>query len=198
MAISLKKREPISLKKMGNGIENIKVGIEWAVVSKPRFDIDLMAFICENRTKRDGTVGPQVIDDVYTVFFGNKTSADGSFSSSGDDLGHDGGGAESVIGNLALIDKRAIEVAFVATIDKADVRKQCFGQCTGGKIFVINNDTGEELATWTFGPGAFTTETALHVGSLFMGDNGWEFMAVGEGGVKSFEDIAIQDYGYPA
>lgn len=198
MAISLKKHERISLKKLSAGLEHIQVGIEWKVQSKVKFDVDLAAFICENRKKADGTIGPQVISDTFTVCYANKESEDKSFRSSGDDLGADGGGSETIDGTLSIVDSRAIEVAFVATIAFAEKRKQSFGQCSGGKIFVTNTDTNEELATWTFGPGAFSTETALHLGSLFTGDAGWEFMAVGEGGIKTFEDIAVEDYGYPS
>lgn len=195
--ISLKKRERISLKKLDDGLTKIRVGLRWQVQSKTKYDADLHAFICENRKKADGTIGAQVIDDVYTVFFGNPKSADGAFWSSGDDLGASGGGEETIDGDLDLIDKRAVEVAFVATINKATERKQSFGMCTGGSIFVTNAETDEELASWDFGPGVFGEETAIHVGSLFIGDNGWEFEAVGAGGVKDFETIAVEDYGYP-
>lgn len=196
MAIPLKKKERISLKKLAASLDNFRFGIEWKTTI-PKFDVDIQALICEQRAKADGSVGAQVISDEFTVFFNNPESFDGSFRLSGDDRGGNGGGQETIDGTITKIDARASEVVFIATIDKADTRKQSFGQCTGGKIFVTNMDTNEELASWNFGPGAFSTETAIHIGSLFMGDNGWEFMAVGEGGVKSFEDIAVDDYGYP-
>jgi tellurium resistance protein TerD len=195
MSISLKKHEPISLKKMDDSLQHIQLGIEWKTTQR-NFDVDIQAFICESRLV-DGAPKAQVIDDTYTVFFNNQTSADGSFWSHGDDLGGDGGGSEAIDGDLSKIDSRAVEVAFIATINKADTRHQNFGQVSGGKVFIINTDTNEELAKWDFGPGAFSSETALHLGSLSRGDDGWEFTAVGEGGVKSFEDIAVLDYGYP-
>lgn len=197
MTISLKKREPISLKKNAPALDRIQLGIEWKT-NTPKFDVDIQAFICEQRTKKDGSVGSQLISDTFCVFFNNQESADGSFKSAGDDRGSTGGGSEAIDGILSKIDPRATEVVFTATIDKADVRKQSFGQCSGGRVYILNTDTDETLAEWSFGPGAFSTETALHLGSLYIGESGdWEFMAVGEGGVKSFEDIAVEDYGFP-
>lgn len=188
MAISLKKHEPISLKKLDDTLQHILLGIEWKT-TQHNFDVDISAFVCDAPN--------HVISDKYTVFYNNQKLDDGSFKSHGDDLGGDGGGSEAIDGDLSKIDPRAVEVAFIATINKADKRHQNFGQVSGGKIFIVNTDTNEELAHWEFGPGAFTTETALHLGSLIRGDDGWEFEAIGEGGVKSFEDIAVQDYNYP-
>jgi tellurium resistance protein TerD len=196
MSISLVKHEPISLKKMDDSIQHIQLGIEWHT-TQHNFDVDIHAFICENRDV-NGQPKPQVISDEYTVFFNNQKSKDGSFWSHGDDLGGDGGGAEAIDGDLSKIDQRAVEVAFIATINKADVRHQNFGQVSGGKVFIINTDSNEELAHWDFGPGAWTNETAIHLGSLTLGDDGWEFEAIGEGGVKDFADIAVGDYGYPS
>lgn len=196
MSISLKKNERISLKKLDGGLQKLRFGISWET-DAPNFDVDIQAFICENRTV-GGVIKPQVIDDTYTVFYNNKVSADGSFqSSSGDDLGTDGKGAETIDGDLTKIDSRAVEVALISTINKADTRHQSFGMCKGGKIFIQNSETGDELASWQFGPGAFSTETALHIGSVVHGDDGWEFLTVGQGGVKDFETIAVEDYGYP-
>jgi tellurium resistance protein TerD len=195
MSISLVKNEPISLKKLDDAIQHVQFGISWKT-AQPNFDVDIHAFICQNKMV-DGQVKPQVISDKYTVFFNNQLSEDQSFWSHGDDLGGDGGGSEAIDGDLSKIDSRAVEVAFIATINKADVRHQSFGQVSEGKIFIINTDTKEELAHWDFGPGVYHTETALHLGSLTLGDDGWQFEAIGEGGVKSFGDIAVQDYGYP-
>jgi tellurium resistance protein TerD len=209
MSISLQKKEKISLTKGTPGLKNILVELTWsvdpttipknAVNPKGLFDADLSAFVCETRNVK-GQPTSQVIDDVFTCFFNNPQTADGAVVSlDGDDAGNDGDGKEEIAVDLSKLDKRASEIAFVATIDKGDVRHQSYGQITGGSIKAINQDTGDVLAEFKYGNSAYTTETAIQVASLVSdGNGGWEFHANGDGGVKTFIDIATQDFGFPA
>lgn len=208
MAISLLKKEKMSLTKASAGLNNILVEVSWSVDPslvkkgpknpKGLYDADLSAFICESRLVK-GVQVEQVIDDVFTCFFGNQTTADGAVCAvDGDNLGNDGDGSESISVDLSKLDPRASEVAFVVTIDKGADRNQSFGMITGGKITVTDQDSGDTLVEFKYGDEGYTTETAIQVASLVRNGSDWEFHANGAGGVKSFEDIAVQDFGFPA
>lgn len=202
MSISLEKKEKISLKKIDPSLKNVRVNIHWNAPNIPqtaKYDVDISAFICENRKTKEGHIAPQVIDDVYTYFYGNLTTADGAIKSvSGDDLGGGGVGSEEFTLALDSVDPRAVEIPVIVTIDKADVRRQNFGMCKNGGIVVFDEDNGVELFRYDFSAGEYSDETAIHMASFYRTENGWEFQSIGDAGQKSFVAIATEDYGYPA
>lgn len=195
MSISLQKKQSLSLAKAAPQLRNLVVELSWnadanKLAKGGTFDADLSAFICK---------GGKVIDDVYACFFNNPETADHSVKAiDGDSRGTGGNGKERIQVDLSKVTAEADEIVFVATIDRADERKQNYGQITTGSIKAINEADGATLCEFKYGDGTYTNETAIQVAALVRNGNAWDFKAIGEGGVKDFIAIATQDFGFPA
>lgn len=120
MAITLEKGQRI-----GIGLSKVSVGLGWDPNEGTGFDFDLdaSAFMLGSNKK--------IPNDNYFIFYNNPKSPDGAVESTGDDTtggNSDGGDDETLNVDLQKVDPSIQEILFVATIYKADERKQNFGQ----------------------------------------------------------------------
>lgn len=187
--ISLEKGQRINLSKEVESLKKIRAVIGWRNNSTDTgadFDVDVSAFVC----KYDGAGVPKLIGNKWFIFYNELKSPDGAVVHQGDNRtgAVDGGDCESITVNLATIDSIVDEISFVVTIDKADLRKQNFGQVKNAGIRIINEDTGNVIAKFDLSED-FSIETAVQVGSLYRKNGDWLFQAVGAGyktGLGSF------------
>lgn len=135
MAITLEKGQRI-----GIGLSKVSVGLGWDPNEGSGFDFDLdaSAFMLGNNKK--------IPNDNYFIFYNNPKSPDGAVESTGDDTtggNSDGGDDETLNVDLQKVDSSIQEILFVATIYKADERKQNFGQVRNSYIRIYNSITNE-------------------------------------------------------
>lgn len=116
MAIVLEKGQRI-----GIGLSKVSVGLGWDPNEGTGYDFDLdaSAFMLGSNKK--------IPNDNYFVFYNNPKSPDGAVESTGDDMtggNSDGGDDETLNVDLKKVDPSIQEILFVATIYKADERRQ--------------------------------------------------------------------------
>ena len=122
-------------------------------------------------------------NDNYFIFYNNPKSPDGAVESTGDDTtggNSDGGDDETLNVDLQKVDSSIQEILFVATIYKADERKQNFGQVRNSYIRIYNSITNEEIARYDLDED-FSIETAVEFGRLYRRGEEWKFEAMGIG-----------------
>ena len=157
MAITLEKGQRI-----GIGLSKVSVGLGWDPNEGTGFDFDLdaSAFMLGSNKK--------IPNDNYFIFYNNPKSPDGAMESTGDDTtggNSDGGDDETLNVDLQKVDPSIQEILFVATIYKADERKQNFGQVRNSYIRIYNSITNEEIARYDLDED-FSIETAVEFGRL--------------------------------
>lgn len=172
MAITLEKGQRI-----GIGLSKVSVGLGWDPNEGTGFDFDLdaSAFMLGSNKK--------IPNDNYFVFYNNPKSPDGAVESTGDDTtggNSDGGDDETLNVDLQKVDPSIQEILFVATIYKADERKQNFGQVKNSYIRIYNSITNEEIARYDLDED-FSIETAVEFGRLYRRGGEWKFEAMGIG-----------------
>ena len=172
MAITLEKGQRI-----GIGLSKVSVGLGWDPNEGTGFDFDLdaSAFMLGSNKK--------IPNDNYFIFYNNPKSPDGAVESTGDDTtggNSDGGDDETLNVDLQKVDSSIQEILFVATIYKADERKQNFGQVRNSYIRIYNSITNEEIARYDLDED-FSMETAVEFGRLYRRGEEWKFEAMGIG-----------------
>ncbi|MCL1607367.1 MULTISPECIES: TerD family protein [Mediterranea] len=172
MAIVLEKGQRI-----GIGLSKVSVGLGWDPNEGSGFDFDLdaSAFMLGSNKK--------IPNDNYFIFYNNPKSPDGAVESTGDDTtggNSDGGDDETLNVDLQKVDSSIQEILFVATIYKADERKQNFGQVRNSYIRIYNSITNEEIARYDLDED-FSVETAVEFGRLYRRGEEWKFEAMGIG-----------------
>lgn len=172
MAIVLEKGQRI-----GIGLSKVSVGLGWDPNEGSGFDFDLdaSAFMLGSNKK--------IPNDNYFIFYNNPKSPDGAVESTGDDTtggNSDGGDDETLNVDLQKVDSSIQEILFVATIYKADERKQNFGQVRNSYIHIYNSITNEEIARYDLDED-FSVETAVEFGRLYRRGEEWKFEAMGIG-----------------
>lgn len=172
MAITLEKGQRI-----GIGLSKVSVGLGWDPNEGTGFDFDLdaSAFMLGSNKK--------IPNDNYFIFYNNPKSPDGAVESTGDDTtggNSDGGDDETLNVDLQKVDPSIQEILFVATIYKADERKQNFGQVRNSYIRIYNSITNEEIARYDLDED-FSIETAVEFGRLYRRGEEWKFEAMGIG-----------------
>ncbi len=172
MAITLEKGQRI-----GIVLSKVSVGLGWAPNEGTGFDFDLdaSAFMLGSNKK--------IPNDNYFIFYNNPKSPDGAVESTGDDTtggNSDGGDDETLNVDLQKVDSSIQEILFVATIYKADERKQNFGQVRNSYIRIYNSITNEEIARYDLDED-FSIETAVEFGRLYRRGEEWKFEAMGIG-----------------
>lgn len=172
MAITLEKGQRI-----GIVLSKVCVGLGWDPNEGTGFDFDLdaSAFMLGSNKK--------IPNDNYFIFYNNPKSPDGAVESTGDDTtggNSDGGDDETLNVDLQKVDSSIQEILFVATIYKADERKQNFGQVRNSYIRIYNSITNEEIARYDLDED-FSIETAVEFGRLYRRGEEWKFEAMGIG-----------------
>ena len=171
MAISLEKGQRIEI-----GLSKVSVGLGWDPNQGTGYDFDLDAsafMLGENK---------KLPKDEFFVFYNNQKSPDGAVESTGDDLtgGNSDGDDETLNVDLTKVDSKVQEIVFVATIYKAEERRQNFGQVRNSFIRIYNTITNEEIARYDLDED-FSVETAVEFGRLYRRNGEWKFEAMGIG-----------------
>ncbi len=180
MAVNLSKGGKISLAKAAadagiqGGLDKIVVGLGWdanAFDGGSDFDLDASVFMC-------GASG-RVEKDSNFIFYNNLKAP--GVEHMGDNRTGAGDGDDEVIKvQLSALEPDVEKIAFTVTIDKADERKQNFGQVQNSYIHILDEATGTELVRYDLGED-FSIETAIVVGELYKHNGEWKFNAVGSG-----------------
>ena len=181
MAIELEKGQRIGIK-----LEKVGVGLGWDPNegSGEDFDLDASAFMLGENHK--------LPRDEFFVFYNNLKSPDGAVESMGDDRtgGSSDGDDETLNVDLSKVDPRVTEIIFIATIYKAAVRRQNFGQVHNSYIRLYNAITNEEIARYDLDED-FSIETAIEFGRIYRRGSEWRFEALGlgnKGGMQALVD----------
>jgi tellurium resistance protein TerD len=187
MAVKLGKNQKINLRKQAN-LRKVRFDLKWSAPGVKNFDADASAFICKMVNGR-----PQALSEEYFVFYGNPKDPEGAVVSSGD-VRQEGTDGESITIDLSKLNPKAQQIDLVVTIDKADSRRQNLGQLAGGGVSLVNDETDEVLAEYVFGKNEFTNgETVLHMASIFLEQDGWEFEPFGQGRAGiSLADLVVE------
>ena len=140
MGINLVKGQKIDLTKGSSSLSSVMVGLGWDPVVKERkkrrifrwtirwwrccwwheIDCDASVLLLDEKGK--------LLSKENLVYFGNKSSKDGSVVHSGDNSTGDGDGDDEVINvNLSAIAPSVHKLVFVVNIYQARQRKQDFG-----------------------------------------------------------------------
>jgi tellurium resistance protein TerD len=175
MGVSLKKGGNVNLSKEAPGLSATTVGLGW----KPRvtdgkpFDLDASVFLL----KEDG----KVRSDADFIFYGNKTSTDGSIAHQGDNRNGEGeGDDESVKIDLSKVPADVVKIVFGVTIHEAEQNGQNFGQVGDAYVRVVNDAGAVEIARYDLSEDS-ATETAMIFGEMYRNNGDWKFKAVGAG-----------------
>jgi len=172
MAISLVKGQKVDI-----GLKKVGVGLGWdpnKAAGGADYDLDASAFMLNANKKAPS--------EQHFVFYNNLRSPDGSVQSMGDDRtgGSSEGDDETITVDLLSIDKEVQEIIFVVSIDKAEERKQNFGQVSNSFIRIYDATSNAELCKYELGED-FSIETCIEFGRLYRRDNQWRFEAMGNG-----------------
>jgi tellurium resistance protein TerD len=105
------------------------------------------------------------------------TNNDGALVKSPDETS---GGVEWLKVNLPLVRADVDELSFIVTIHEAHKRAQTFNYVDDAYIALFDDNTGEEIVRYDL-DAAFSTETAVQIGSLTKNGSEWTFTAIGVG-----------------
>lgn len=189
MGINLVKGQKIDLTKGRSSLSSVMVGLGWDPVEKKKsggflggllgggggaeIDCDASVLLLDENGKLQAKKN--------LVYFGNKTSQDGSVVHSGDNLTGAGDGDDEVINvNLSAISPSVHKLVFVVNIYQAKQRKQDFGLIQNAFIRLVDNSTKEELVHYNLSE-SYAGKTSLFPGELYRHGSEWKFSAVGEG-----------------
>ncbi|PLS15951.1 stress protein [Bacillus sp. M6-12] len=189
MAISLQKGQKVDLTKGRAGLTSLMVGLGWDPVTPdkpkgllgglfggggaPNIDCDASVLLLDENGK--------LTNKNNLIYFGNKTSADGSVRHSGDNLTGDGDGDdEQIVVNLNAVSPSVHKMVFVVNIYSAVSRKQDFGMIRNAFIRIVNNSTGEELIHFNLSDN-YSGLTSLFAGEIYRHNGEWKFNAIGDG-----------------
>ena len=180
--IILKKGEKYSLTKNNPLSTNLRVGIGWDFSSAVDYDIDIEAFILNEREV--------VPDDSWIVFYGQLKSPDNAVihrgdSSNGANFGAD---CEQIDVNLSLIDKGISKIAFVVTINEAKLHGYNFSGIKNAHIRISDVKTGKEIVRYQL-TDYYKEVVSMVVGELYLRNGEWRFNPVGMGTGDDLEGL---------
>ena len=157
MGINLVKGQKIDLTKGRSSLSSVMVGLGWDPVEKKKsggflggllggggsgaeIDCDASVLLLDENGKLKAKKN--------LVYFGNKTSQDGSVVHSGDNLTGDGDGDDEVINvNLNAISPSVHRLVFIVNIYQAKQRKQDFGLIQNAFIRLVDNGYKRRIST---------------------------------------------------
>ncbi|WP_071673184.1 TerD family protein [Nioella nitratireducens] len=175
MALSLSKGQNLSLSKTDPGLKNILIGLGWdaRATDGQDFDLDASVFLLAESGK--------VRSDADFIFYNQLQSGCGSVVHTGDNrTGEGDGDDESVKVDLAMVPTDVQRIAITVTIDKAEEKRQSFGQVSNAFIRIVNEATGAEVVRYDLSED-YSTETAMVFGEVYRHNGEWKFKAIGQG-----------------
>jgi tellurium resistance protein TerD len=204
--VSLDKNRPLS---------KVSVILRWQVrnTTGEDFDPDAIAILTSNEVPPNSgfhRLLPSSEDATYPknfiYAFYNQMSADGAVVHSGDDRTGDGshvdggagieGGGEQIDVDLDNLDPNCAHVYFVVSIDKADERKQNFGQIPHCSLTLTDAISGDVLKTIELDED-YAKETAMVVADLYRKDGGWKLKHIAQGWASGLAGI-VENFGMHA
>lgn len=188
VGVSLSKGSNVSLSKEAPGLSAIDVGLGWDVntFSGGEYDLDASLVMLGDNGR--------VLSDQHFIFYGNKTSPDGSVVHQGDNLTGEGEGDDEVVKvNLAAVPAEVSRLAFIVSIHEADQRGQNFGSVRNAFIRIVNQAGGAEIARYDLTEDA-AGKTAMVFGEVYRNGADWKFKAIGDGYASGLGGVA-QDFG---
>jgi tellurium resistance protein TerD len=200
--INLVKGEGINLSKTASeALNNLRVSIGWEpnqYNTGGSFDLDISIFALE--------VFPEVQGDFLLAssadfcFYntpkdanGKQFAANGALVYSGDNrtgIGQSVDGDEYIDVDLSKTRQGIVNYSIIVSISDPNSNGHHFGMIDSW-VKVKNKANGEELASYKLNE-RFTDETAIQVGSLYLENNEWKFVALGQGyqaGLQEFINI---------
>jgi tellurium resistance protein TerD len=187
--LSLEKGSNLSLTKTSPGLTVATVGLGWdpRSTSGEQFDLDASALLVGANGK--------VRSGADFIFYNQPSAADGSVVHLGDNrTGQGDGDDEQITVDLQSIGADVERVIFAVSIDKADERRQNFGQVRGAYCRVVDQD-GQEIVRFDLSEDA-APETAMLFSEIYRNGAEWKFKAVGQGYTTGLAGIAA-DFGVP-
>lgn len=187
--LTLEKGNNLSLTKTSPGLTVATVGLGWdpRSTSGEAFDLDASALLVGANGK--------VRSSADFIFYNQPASADGSVKHLGDNRTGDGEGDDEQISvDLNAVGADVERVIIAVSIDKADDRRQNFGQVRGAYCRIVDQD-GTEIVRFDLSEDA-APETAMLFSELYRNGSEWKFKAVGQGYTTGLAGIA-GDFGVP-
>ncbi len=186
MALSLSKGQNLSLSKTDPGLTNILIGLGWdaRATDGQDFDLDASVFLLAESGK--------VRSDADFIFYNQLQSGCGSVVHTGDNrTGEGDGDDESVKVDLVRVPPDVQRIAITVTIDKAEEKRQSFGQVSNAFIRIVNDATGAEVVRYDLSED-YSTETAMVFGEVYRNNGEWKFKAIGQGYAGGLKAMCAQ------
>lgn len=163
--LNLQKNDVLDLNKVVETLTSVDVGLGWDT----RMDLDTIAFLLDSNGKVK-----------QTVYFSNKIG-DG-VRLNGDNLTGEGDGDDEIITvNFNELPNDIKTIALYANIFSfTGLFKKDFSSVKGAYIHLVDNTTGKELCKYSLTENGKGFD-AFHFADLVKNDNGWSFVAIGEG-----------------
>lgn len=189
MVVNLQKGQRIDLTKGNAGLTRLQVGLGWDPVEQKKsggflgglfggsggganVDCDASVIMLQN---------DRLVNQEDVVYFGRKTSVDGSVKHSGDNLTGEGAGDdETIFVELNAVPAQFNKLVFVVNIYEAKKRNQDFGMIQNAYIRIVNPANNEELVRYNLSEN-YGGQTALITGEIYRSGSEWKFGAIGTG-----------------
>lgn len=198
MAISLKKGQGISLKKVEFDLSSVTIGLGWDVqevkqgffsglmsAKAPDYDLDVIAFLCG----ADGKVhdlgrlenGKPTLINGDVVFFNSMRHHSGTIWLTGDNrTGAGDGDDEQIIAQLNQLPDRYAKIVFVVAIYNGTNLGQSFAKVSNAFIRAVDA-RGKEMARYDLtGGSGFENCRSMLFAELVRQGQDWHFKAIGE------------------
>lgn len=173
--LTLTKGQNISLTKTDSLLKNINVGLGWDVRASDQetFDLDASLIMVN--------AAGNVRSDADFIFYNQKDSTCRSVHHTGDNRTGDGEGDDEVIQVfLEKIPSDIHRLIVCVSIDKADQKRQNFGQVQSAFVRLVNVDTQEEVVRFDLSENA-SGDMAMIFGEIYRYNSEWKFKAVERG-----------------
>jgi stress response protein SCP2 len=196
MGVSLKKGQGVSLKKGGESLNEVIIGLGWDI-AKPKglfgsmfsktedYDLDAICFLlgADGKVHNLGTVsnGKPTLKNGDIVFYNSMNHISGAVTLTGDNrTGAGDGDDEQIIVRLNKLPAEYHRLVFVTCIYQGVEKKQSFGGVENAFIRAVDGITGKELARFDISnTSSFSSYHSITFAELVREDSGWKFQAIG-------------------
>lgn len=182
--LTLEKGNNLSLTKTDPGLQKAMVGLGWdpRTTSGEAFDLDASALLIGANGK--------VRSSADFIFYNQPSAVDGSVVHQGDNRSGEGAGDdEQILIDLTKVAADVERVVIAVSIDKADERRQNFGQVRAAYCRVVNQATDSEIVRFDLSEDA-APETSMVFAEVYRNGSDWKFKAVGQGYATGLAGIA--------
>jgi tellurium resistance protein TerD len=195
MAINLTKGQTIDLKKDGNDLDQITIGLGWKVREKKKnllsglfggkddaeFDLDAIAFLLDENSKVQD-IGNENIVGGDVIFFNSMNHPSGCIVHSGDERkgGTGVNDDEQIVVRLNALPPKYHHILFLVCIYKGIEQKQHFGQVESAYIRAVDGKGKEMMRYPLSSEPAFDGKCTMVLGEVYRHSGGWKFRAIGD------------------